>query len=79
GEHSRVAGLVLIAPAPDFTSELVEPQLTPDQRRQLAERGYMEEPSEYAPEPYIYTKALLDDGRANQVLKGVIRTGCPVH
>ncbi|MBN9136538.1 MAG: alpha/beta hydrolase, partial [Phyllobacterium sp.] len=36
-------------------------------------------PSEYAPEPYIYTKALLDDGRANQVLKGVIRTGCPVH
>ncbi|PRD53090.1 alpha/beta hydrolase [Phyllobacterium myrsinacearum] len=79
GEHGRIAGLVLIAPAPDFTCELVEPQLTLDQRRQLAERGYMEEPSEYAPEPYIYTKALLDDGRANQVLKGVIRTGCPVH
>lgn len=79
GEHNRVAGLILIAPAPDFTSELVEPQLTPDQDRQLAERGYMEEPSEHAPEPYIYTKALLDDGRNNRVLKGVIQTGCPVH
>ncbi|MBA8877806.1 alpha/beta hydrolase [Phyllobacterium myrsinacearum] len=79
GERDRIAGLVLIAPAPDFTSELVEPQLTPEQRLQLTQRGYMEEPSEYSPEPYIYTKALLDDGRDNQVLKGVIQTDCPVH
>ncbi|MGO4450519.1 alpha/beta hydrolase [Phyllobacterium sp. TAF24] len=79
GERDRIAGLVLIAPAPDFTSELVEPGLTQDQRRQLTERGYMEEPSEYSHEPYIYTKALLDDGKANQVLKGVIQTDCPVH
>lgn len=79
GERERVAGLILIAPAPDFTSELVEPQLTHDQRRQLADRGYMEEPSDYAPEPYIYTRALLEDGKTNQVLKGVIQTDCPVH
>ncbi len=79
GERERVAGLVLIAPAPDFTSELVEPQLTHDQRRQIAELGYMEEPSDYSPEPYIYTKALLEDGKANQVLRGVIQTDCPVH
>ncbi|MBB3235871.1 alpha/beta hydrolase [Phyllobacterium endophyticum] len=79
GEGGRVAGLVLIAPAPDFTSELVEPQLTNNQRRQIAQRGYMEEPSDYSSVPYIYTKALLEDGRANQVLKGVIQTDCPVH
>ncbi|TDQ20058.1 pimeloyl-ACP methyl ester carboxylesterase [Phyllobacterium brassicacearum] len=79
GERERVAGLVLIAPAPDFTSELVEPQLTRDQRQQIADRGYMEEPSDYSPEPYIYTKALLEDGKTNQVLKGVIQTDCPVH
>ncbi len=79
GEAERVAGLVLIAPAPDFTSELVEPQLTNDQRRQIADRGYMEEASDYSPEPYIYTKALLEDGRVNKVLKGVIQTNCPVH
>lgn len=79
GEGNRIAGLVLIAPAPDFTSELVEPELTNDQRRQIAELGYMEEPSDYSPEPYIYTRALLEDGKANQVLKGVIQTDCPVH
>jgi pimeloyl-ACP methyl ester carboxylesterase len=79
GEGSRVAGLVLIAPAPDFTSELVEPKLTNEQRRQIADQGYMEEPSDYSPEPYIYTKALLEDGKLNQVLKGVIQTDCPVH
>lgn len=79
GEGGRIAGLVLIAPAPDFTSELVEPKLTNDQRRQIADRGYMEEPSEYSDQPYIYTKALLEDGRINQVLKGVIQTDCPVH
>lgn len=79
GEREQVAGLVLIAPAPDFTSELVEPHLTHDQRRQIAEQGYMEESSDYAPEPYIYTKALLEDGKANLVLKGVIQTDCPVH
>ena len=79
GEGGRVAGLVLIAPAPDFTSELVEPQLTNDQRRQIAQRGYMEEPSDYSSVPYIYTKALLEDGKTNQVLKGVIQTDCPVH
>ncbi len=79
GEGGRIAGLVLIAPAPDFTSELVEPKLTNDQRRQIADRGYMEEPSDYSDQPYIYTRALLEDGKDNQVLKGVIQTDCPVH
>jgi pimeloyl-ACP methyl ester carboxylesterase len=79
GEASRLCGMVLIAPAPDFTSELVEPELTDRHRRELAERGYFEEPTPYGPEPDIYTKALLDDGRANRVLTGIIDTGCPVH
>ncbi|HET7411032.1 MAG TPA: alpha/beta hydrolase [Pararhizobium sp.] len=79
GEASRLRGMVLIAPAPDFTSELVEPELTDRHRRELAERGYFEEPTPYGPEPDIYTKALLDDGRANRVLTGIIDTGCPVH
>ena len=72
-------GMVLIAPAPDFTSELIEPQLTDEQRRSLAERGYFDEPSEYSPEPNIFTRALIEDGRENRVLRGIIETGCPVH
>jgi pimeloyl-ACP methyl ester carboxylesterase len=73
------AGIVLIAPAPDFTAELVEPSLTEAQKNDLMEQGYFEEPSEYSPNPYIYTRALIEDGRNNLVLKGIIETGCPVH
>ncbi len=75
----NVLGMVLVAPAPDFTAELVEPHLTAEQRQSLAERGYFEEHSEYSPEPNIFTRALLEDGRNNIVLTGIIETGCPVH
>jgi pimeloyl-ACP methyl ester carboxylesterase len=77
--EDRVAGLVLLAPAPDFTAELVEPQLTDAQRSELAEKGYFEEPSDYSNAPYIYTRALIEDGRANLVMTGPIDTHCPVH
>jgi pimeloyl-ACP methyl ester carboxylesterase len=74
-----VSGLVLIAPAPDFTSELIEPNLTEAERTALAERGQFEEPTPYGPDPNIYTLKLIEDGRRNRVLDGVIETGCPVH
>ncbi|NKK55698.1 alpha/beta hydrolase [Rhizobium ruizarguesonis] len=75
----ELAGMVLIAPAPDFTSELIEPNLKAKERKSLAERGYFEERSQYSPEPNIYTRALIEDGRENRVLDGIIETGCPVH
>ncbi|NNH43905.1 alpha/beta hydrolase [Rhizobium laguerreae] len=75
----KLAGMVLIAPAPDFTSELIEPNLKAKERKSLAERGYFEERSQYSPEPNIYTRALIEDGRRNRVLDGIIETGCPVH
>ena len=74
-----VEGLLLLAPAPDFTSDLIEPGLTDAQCKALADDGYFEEHSIYGPEPTIYTAALLDDGRRNRVLDGIIETGCPVH
>jgi pimeloyl-ACP methyl ester carboxylesterase len=76
---ARVAGLVLLAPAPDFTSELVEPALTAAQKRDLAEKGFFEEPSDYSSEPYIYTRALIEDGPRNRVMTGPMDTHCPVH
>ncbi|OLP59079.1 2-hydroxymuconic semialdehyde hydrolase [Xaviernesmea oryzae] len=79
GEGARLTGLVLIAPAPDFTSALIEPQLSDAEREALAQKGYFEEPSAYGPEPYIYTRKLIEDGRKNRVLSGMIETGCPVH
>lgn len=78
-EGKSPAAIVLIAPAPDFTAALVEPNLTEAQKRDLETRGYFEEPSEYSPSPYIYTRKLIEDGRQNLVLKGIIETGCPVH
>jgi len=79
GEGSRIAGMVLLAPAPDFTAELIEPALTRKQKRELERQGYFEEKSEYSPDPNIYTSALIEDGRANRVMTGPIDTHCPIH
>ena len=79
GQGDRVAGLLLLAPAPDFTAELMEPQLSAAQRRDLDRNGFFEEPSGYSPEPNVYTRALFEDGRDNLVLRGRIDTHCPVH
>lgn len=81
GTHKdRLAGLVLVAPAPDFTRLLMEPKLTDNQRADLAHQGYFAVETPYGPEPNIFTKALFDDGHAASVLdKGTIHTHCPVH
>lgn len=79
GTGSAISGLLLLAPAPDFTSALHEPLLSDEQKAQLAEKGYLEEPTPYGPEPNIFTRALFEDGRKNIVLKGIIETGCPVR
>ncbi len=79
GEGERIAGLVLLAPAPDFTADLIEPALTKKQQRDLDGLGYFEEKSDYSPEPNIYTRALIEDGRLNRVMTGRIDTHCPIH
>lgn len=79
GQGDRVAGLVLIAPAPDFTLELMEPELTDAQRQALERDGFYEEPTPYGPDPNVFTRALFEDGRNNRVLDGLIDTGAPVH
>lgn len=75
----QAAGLLLIAPAPDFTIDLVEPRLSDSQRAELVERGYVQESSEYGPDATVYTRALIEDGRNNQVMGSLIDTHCPVH
>ena len=77
--RAPVCGLVLIAPAPDFTSDLIEPNLSEAEKQSLVDKGYFEELSEYSPVPNMFTRALLDDGRKNRVLTGLIDAGCPVH
>ncbi|MEM9108315.1 MAG: alpha/beta hydrolase, partial [Pseudomonadota bacterium] len=79
GVRDRIRGLLLLAPAPDFTTELHEPLLTPQQKSDLETQGYFEEETPYGPDPNVFTKALFDDGRQNLVMTGLIETGCPVH
>lgn len=78
-QSNRLKALLLLAPAPDFTHELMKPRLSAEQLSQMEKNGYLEEPSEYSDEPNIFTKALFDDGEKNRVMTGHIKTGCPVH
>ena len=79
GQGARIKGLILIAPAPDFAMDLIEPKLSDSERNDLATKGWFEEKSEYLTVPNIWSQRFLDDGRKNKVLSGIIHTHCPVH
>ncbi|WP_068311679.1 alpha/beta hydrolase [Polycladidibacter hongkongensis] len=71
-------GIVLVAPAPDFTEELMwKHEFSEAVKQQIMETGRYERPSDYD-EPYIITRALIEDGRRNLLLDAPIATGCPI-
>ncbi len=74
----RVAGLVGLAAAPDFTEDLLVKELTKDQMAEVEEKGFITVPSDYE-DDYTFTKALFDDGRAHLVLREEIPLDCPVR
>ncbi|SFV08187.1 Pimeloyl-ACP methyl ester carboxylesterase [Methylobacterium sp. 174MFSha1.1] len=75
----RPAGLVLIAPATDFTEELMWKQFPEEIRQQVMRDGVWRRESQYSPEPTPVTRALIEDGRRHLMLGGAIDPGCPVH
>jgi pimeloyl-ACP methyl ester carboxylesterase len=75
----RVAGLIGIAAAPDFTEDLLLAQATLEKRRALAEQGYWMQPSAYGGPPYPVTRRFIEEARAHLVLRGPIPITCPVH
>src|SRR5690606_32744017 len=74
-----LAGLVLIAPAPDFTEDLMWAAFSPDVRREIEEKGSWLRPSAYGEAPYPITRALIEDGRRHLLLDKPIELGCPVR
>ncbi len=74
----RIAGLVLIAPAPDMTDKLIEPELPSEARAALAEHGVWTRPSLYD-DGYPITRALLDEGRQWSILPGPVAITAPLH
>jgi pimeloyl-ACP methyl ester carboxylesterase len=76
--QTRVAALLLIAPAPDFTELLMKPELGPAEHEALARDGVFLAPSQYgAPTPI--TARLLADGADHLLLNAPIPISCPVH
>lgn len=65
----RIAGMVLIAPAPDFTEKLMTPEIPPEGHAALAAEGVWMRPSEYG-DPYPISRGLLEDGARWSILGG---------
>src|ERR1700731_4709100 len=76
--RASLAGLVLIAPAPDFTEELMWKGFSPEIRREIESRGVWLRPSAYG-EPYPITRTLIEEGRSHLLLGSAIDVGCPVR
>jgi pimeloyl-ACP methyl ester carboxylesterase len=73
------AGLILIAPAIDFTERLMWDAFPADIRATIERDGVYHRPSLYSDEPYPITRALIEDGRNNLLLGAPIRTNSPIH
>jgi len=79
-QGATVAGMVLIAPAVDFTEALMWQRFPSDVKREIETTGVWLRPSEYAERPYPITRGLIEDGRKHLLLGGrMIETGCPVR
>ncbi len=75
----RVAGLVLIAGATDFTETLLWPRLGAERQAALMADGALRIPSAYDPAGYVITRALLEEGRRHLLLGGPIALDRPVR
>ncbi len=74
----RVAGLVGIAAAPDFTAAMWD-AFTDVERTTLLRDGCVEQPSDYADQPYVITRRLIEDGRRQRVLDAPLPLPVPVR
>lgn len=74
----RIAGMVTIAAAPDFTEDGYWASFSDEQKAALNTVGHVELPSDYM-EPYIITKRMIEDGRQNLVLRGALDLPFPVR
>src|SRR5260370_33733631 len=75
----RLAGLVLIAAAPDFTERMLLEGLSPADRATLERDGWLIRPSQYSPEPSVFTFKLIEEGRNHLLLDNKLSLPCPVR
>ena len=75
----RLAGIVLIAPAVDFTKELMWPSLSAADQATILRDGKLVVPSDHDDSAFIYTRRLFDDGVQNLVFTEALKIPVPVH
>jgi pimeloyl-ACP methyl ester carboxylesterase len=75
----RLAGLVLIAAAPDFTERMLLGGLSSEDRAILQRDGRLERPSQYSAEPSVFTWKLIEEGRNHLLLDKPLALPCPVR
>ena len=75
----RIAGLIGLAAAPDFTEDLIPARLSDDQRARLDRDGAVSVPSPYVEAPTLITRTLLEEGRRHLVLRDRLPIACPVR
>lgn len=76
---ARIAGLVGIAAAPDFTEDSMWADFTDAQRAEIMAKGQIALPSEYAEVPYIITRRLIEEGRNRLVLREPLALNFPTR
>ncbi|MFP4002544.1 MAG: alpha/beta hydrolase [Alphaproteobacteria bacterium] len=75
----KIRGLVLVAPAADFTEDLMWAKFPAEVKRTLESGGVWERSSPYGPEKHLITMDLIADGRENLVLRAPLVVDCPVR
>lgn len=75
----RIAGLVTIAGAPDFTEDKYWSAFTEAQREALMRDGRVEVPTEYDDAPYVIMRRMIEDGRSHLVLDHPLRLPMPTR
>jgi pimeloyl-ACP methyl ester carboxylesterase len=78
-DPEKVAGLVGIAAAPDFTEDSIWAGFSTAQRNALQSDGKVDLPSDYSDEPYIITRRLIEEARCNLVLRAPLPLPFPVR
>ena len=76
---ARIAGLVGIAAAPDFTEDSLWAGFSEEQRDALRRAGRLATPSDYSTEPYVITRRLIEEGRGRLVLRAPLDLAFPVR
>jgi pimeloyl-ACP methyl ester carboxylesterase len=75
----RVAGLLGIAAAPDFTADLMWRRFSDAEKATLEREGGLRIASEYDPDGYLVTRRLIEDGARHLVLRGPLPLACPMR